>query len=1000
MSFRTYLNRLRRLLDLPPSTVQSRPRANTRLRVEALEDRVVPALAEPLGVIAGINGGGGPPDTVMDVGPNHVIQMVNSTQFQIWDKHGNSLSGPASFGALWSSANPLITPDPGGLAQANLGDPIVVYDHLADRWLLSQFFRNAARTTFGMTFAVSQTPDPVRGVDGVANNGDEWFLYRFDTPDFPDYPKIGVWQDAYYVSTYENTTGNELGIYAFDRVRMLNGDSAANFVRATIDDGAPAAGYRDTRIIPADLDGVAPAPGTPGYFVRTVDNNQDTGDARDRIEIYEARSNFVTNTLTFTLIEDLDAGDGLAAYNTMLGNRTGVAVDVDGDGNPDRIRDMIPQPGTIDTIDSLSNRPMMQLKFRNFGTHFGMVFNQTVDEQDFVQAETGFNPALEVAGIRWYELRSTDGGANWGIQQQGDYSPQPNPLTAENQILHRWMGSAAYDADGSIAIAYSITNSDAANPVFPGIRYAARRFDDPAGQLAQGEQVIFNGTTNQGDNDANVEPQRWGDYAALSIDPSDDHKFWFSTHVANSATNIAAFFIDPSPPGFNFANGILSVFGDQRSPGQNDTIRLVRDVADPTDLLVFVNGVGPIPDYRVPLAQVQQVNVYGFGGNDTLVVDSTNGPISVASGINYDGDGGFDRLNLTGGIATADTLAIGATNGSGRSTITFASGAQVVNFANLEPVTDNVSAPTFTITSAADLASLLQTDNVITYAAGTLLASAGRVTVDSFEPIEFANKTAVTIDAGAGADTVDLINTSTPAGLTGMTVNAASGNDIVTAAPGAVTPGLVVNGGSGNDTLSANGNLNGDSGNDILIGGASGNTLNGGGRRGHPRRPRRVQHPQWRRRHRHDPRLGHRRGRHDHHHPRGRHVQHHRRALGGDQQHLVGRGGAGRGRRRGRLHHPQSAGGGRPQLPRARRPPDRHAPGRQPAGQLDGDHDGLPRPRERRRVGRCRHHHPDQRQLRRDRGAHPRRGRRGHQRDQRAGRDHHHRPGLLDAPGG
>jgi len=223
--------------------------------------------------------------------------------------------------------------------------------------------------------------------------------------------------------------------------------------------------------------------------------------------------------------------------------------------------------------------------------------------------------------------------------------------------------------------------------------------------------------------------------------------------------------------------------------------------------------------------------------------DSSNGLINVLNGTRYDGDnpcpgqigagiGGFDRLDLaqTGGSATGvtDTLAVGATNGSGRSTIVSAAGTQTVDFINLEPVTDNVAAAAFSITSAAGLASLLQTGNVITYEASLLLGGGGRVTVDAFEPIEFLNKTNLTIDAGAGADTVDLINSGTPTGLTSMTINAGSGDDTVIAVSGAATPGLVVNGSLGNDVLSANGNLNGEGGNDVLIGGASGNTLNGG----------------------------------------------------------------------------------------------------------------------------------------------------------------------------
>jgi hypothetical protein len=163
-----------------------------RLYWENLEDRRLLAIdiSDPLVNIPGINSIAGPPDTVMDVGSNHVIQMENTTAFQIWDKHGNSLAGPTTFGTLWAT-NTLVHPDPGNECRNdNLGDPIVVYDHLADRWLMSEFHsdQNAAGNQiapFGICVAISRTADPVGGVDGnPATPGDAWFLYRFDTPNF------------------------------------------------------------------------------------------------------------------------------------------------------------------------------------------------------------------------------------------------------------------------------------------------------------------------------------------------------------------------------------------------------------------------------------------------------------------------------------------------------------------------------------------------------------------------------------------------------------------------------------------------------------------------------------------------------------------------------------------------------------------------------------------------------------------------------------------------
>ena len=499
-----------------PSAKRQAPDPVIQLRSGDAGSDAPDSLGAPIVNAPGILSNAFPPDTVGDVGRNHYIQMTNApsnsgnTVFQIFDKQGNDLSGgPLRFGGLWPAGDP---------CNSDLGDPIVVYDHLADRWNLNQFARNAAQTQFWMCIAISQTPNP------VANS---WFLYTIEVPVFPDYPKFGVWPDGYYMSSYE---GNNLGVFVFDRNAMLTGAAAA-FTKFTIGSLGTAA-VRDTRILPADLDGPAPPAGTPNYFVRPVDDQQDPGNPVDRVEIWQFASNWTTNSFSFTLATTI-SGAALVPFDIMTCNRTGGGV-----------RDCVPQPDTASTVDALSNRPMMQLKYRRFAGHESMVFNQTIDVSGSVNAILGFVPSNEVAGIRWYELRR--GAGPWGIEQQGTYAPQPIAATTEAQLVHRWMGSMAIDRDGNFALGYSVANDDDTNgqEIFPGIRYSGRRFDDLAGQFGQTERVILNGTISE----TGGAGQRWGDYSAMSVDPVDDCTFYFTTHVATGAggkaTRIAAFRFD------------------------------------------------------------------------------------------------------------------------------------------------------------------------------------------------------------------------------------------------------------------------------------------------------------------------------------------------------------------------------------------------------------------------------------------------------------------------
>jgi hypothetical protein len=423
-----------------------------------LEDTTIPSAAPMPAPILNFGGIGftnvAPPDTNGDVGPNHYIQIVNS-KFAIYNKSGTLLTGPSNINTLWSGF--------GGRCQSdNDGDPIALYDRLADRWLISQFvaFSNQC-------IAISRTPDPVAG---------GWYLYDFPTGVPNDYPKFGVWPDAYYMSSQRGYPGLA-DAWAFDRSRMLSGLSATSQRFATTQ-----------FTLPSDLDGATPPPaGAPNVFVRHVDGAEWGG--ADRLELRAFHVDWVTPAnSTFTALPDLN----VAAFDRNLCS------------GYDLIGACIPQPGTTRLLSSITAWLMYRLQYRNFGTHETLVVNHTVD--------AGVNHA----GIRWYELRKS--GANWSIFQQGTHSPD---------LDHRWMGSIAMDGDGNMALGYSVSNST----LFPAIRYAGRLATDPLGTLPQTETTLFAGPGSQ------TWTSRWGDYSSMNVDPVDDCTFWYTQEYVDAAGN-------------------------------------------------------------------------------------------------------------------------------------------------------------------------------------------------------------------------------------------------------------------------------------------------------------------------------------------------------------------------------------------------------------------------------------------------------------------------------
>lgn len=452
-------------------------------------------LSAPLQNFAGQTSPFGPADTVGDVGPNHYVQMINSN-FQIYNKDGTTATGGASvaINSLWTSNNV----NDNGCDTQNAGDPIVLYDQTADRWMLSQF-TSPNTAPFDMCIAYSQTPDPTGA----------YFTYSFRLAASHDYMKYAIWPDGLYMSTFE---GGTLGAYVFDRSAMLSG-SPTTFQYFGSGAGALGPGVPSTgrvRLFPSDWDGDnPPAAGEPNHFLLSKDADNGQGGTQDTLEIYDfhvdwndpANSTFGLATTLNTAPYDIDVG----------------CVDGDGDG---QVRGCVDQPNSTRDVDSLPGRLMHRVQYRNFGTHRSMVVVQSSVDAD----------GNDRVGTRWYELRNS--GAGWAIHQQGTYAPAATPGFANIGSPDRWMGSIAMDKDNNIAIGYSIM--DAPNNLNASIAYTGRLAGAPLGSMPEQEQMLL--TSN-----AVHASERWGDYSSMNVDPTDDCTFWYTTMVGGSATQIGSF---------------------------------------------------------------------------------------------------------------------------------------------------------------------------------------------------------------------------------------------------------------------------------------------------------------------------------------------------------------------------------------------------------------------------------------------------------------------------
>ncbi len=388
-----------------------------------------------------------PTDPTGAVGPNHFVNAWNSS-FRIWDKEGNPLTPAASLSTIF----------PG----QTLGDPIVMYDQIADRFIITELSNGS-----GFLFAISQGSDPV-------NSG--WYTYLFPTNSFPDYPKFSLWSDGYYITANKNSgsAGFSQVVFAIERDQILLGNPNAQMIGFPLP-GIVTSGFYSPLGFNVTGNTMPPPGNAPIVYMQ---DDVWSGVSIDHLKVW-------------TINVDWDTPNNSTISDPQVINTAPFDGLFDGGSFSN-----LPQPSGAD-IDALQATIMYMAQYRRFDDHNSVVFNFVVD----------LDGNDNHSGIRWYELRQTNDGDPWSIYQEGTYS-QPDGHCASS-------GAMCMDAYGNIALSYTIVSQTH----YPSLRYTGRYATDPLNVMTLSEESFAEGTVSDPSS-------RYGDYAQMTIDPTDDLTFW------------------------------------------------------------------------------------------------------------------------------------------------------------------------------------------------------------------------------------------------------------------------------------------------------------------------------------------------------------------------------------------------------------------------------------------------------------------------------------------